>query len=250
MALETVLAAALSPSSTPSLASEDNGSAELTKSSPTSPVPAACLVGGGYPPTSAFGQGRRIEGGSGGGGAGNKNGLEWAIRLACHRDATVRAVSFGVLAELAVVDRGLLVPVSSSVPRDSPVLAERPAQGHESPTGSGGSSARAVQSAVVRGREEEEEEEAVEACVRAALDWRYESPAVATEALRFLCRYVYVYTNAFALLSIRLRSYLLLFAVAIVFNRQCPCSAHHYCQLATRQPSASCPTLKISHLRS
>lgn len=196
VALETVLAAAaLSPSSTPPLMSEGNGSAELTKNSPTSPVPVAFFAGRGVPHTSAFGQGRRGEGGSGGGGAGDKTGLEWALRLACHRDATVRAVSFGVLAELAVVDRGLLVPASSSAPRDSPALAGGPEQGDESPTGSGGSSARARESAVVGGREEEDEEEAVEACVRAALDGRYESPAVATEALRFLCRYMCMSTQ-------------------------------------------------------
>ncbi|CAN0318710.1 unnamed protein product, partial [Ectocarpus fasciculatus] len=167
VALETVLAAAPSPSSTPSPTSEGTSSAELKKTSPTSPVPVACLVGRGVPPTSSFGQGRRGEDGSnaGSGGAGDKNGLEWALRLACHRDATVRAVSFGVLAELAVVDRGILVPVSSSAPRDAPMVTEGPEQGGESPTGNGGSSARAGQSAVVGWRTEEEEEEEEEEVV-------------------------------------------------------------------------------------
>ncbi|CAM9944307.1 unnamed protein product, partial [Ectocarpus sp. 4 AP-2014] len=207
VALETVLAAAaLSPSSTLSSMPEGNGSTELTKSLPTSPVPVSFLASRGVPPTWAFGQGRRGEGGSGGVGGGGKNGLEWALRLASHRDATVRAVSFGVLAELAVVDRGLLVPASSSAPRDSPALAGRAEQGgDESPTGSGGSSARAGESAVVGGPEEEDEEEAVEACVRAALDGRYESPAVATEALRFLCRHVH--TNVRATSTARLPAY-------------------------------------------
>ncbi|CAN0451645.1 unnamed protein product, partial [Ectocarpus sp. 12 AP-2014] len=204
VALETVLsAAALSPSSTLSSMSEGNGTAEPTKSSPTSPVPVAFFAGRGVPYTPAFGQGRRGEGSSGGGGGEGKNGPEWALRLACHRDATVRAVSFGVLAELAVVDRGLLMPASSSAPRDSPALAGGPEQGDESPTGSGGSSARAGENAVVGGREEEDEEEAVEACVRAALDRRYESPAVATEALRFLCRH----TNDRATSTARLPAY-------------------------------------------
>ncbi|CAB1102286.1 unnamed protein product [Ectocarpus sp. CCAP 1310/34] len=204
VALETVLAAAaLSPSLTPSSMSDGNGSLETTKSSPTSPVPVTFFAGRGVPQPSALGQGRRGEGGSGGGGAGDKTGLEWALRLACHRDATVRAVSFGVLAELAVVDRGLLVPASSSAPRDSPAPAGGPEQGDESPTGSGGSSARAGESVVVGGREEEDEEEAVEACVRAALDGRYESPAVATEALRFLCRH----TNVRATSTARLPAY-------------------------------------------
>ncbi|CAM9479583.1 unnamed protein product [Scytosiphon promiscuus] len=59
-------------------------------------------------------QGVGIRDGEGGGGIGGRRGqkrLGWVLRLACHRDATVRALSFGPLREPRRGNRGVEVPV-------------------------------------------------------------------------------------------------------------------------------------------
>lgn len=97
--------------------------------------------------------------------------LAWLLRLACHRDSSVRALAFSVLAEMAPWTDSSDMGINE------------------------GGGARHVGSNVGEwGVEDDDEEgegeggEVVRACLRAALNGSYESPAVVTEALRFLSR--------------------------------------------------------------
>lgn len=129
------------------------------------------------------------NGSNGGGIGGGKQRLGWVLRLACHRDAAVRALALGLLAEVA----GLPSPSS---PSSSPSVGTLPGRSlgpsawtKETERGRGSRSPGPPGSAEER-RNREDDEEIVRACVRAALDGDYESPAVVMEALRFLGRCV------------------------------------------------------------
>lgn len=162
-------------------------------------------------------------GGGGGGGRGHRR-LSWVLRLACHRDATVRALSLGVLAEtvnrLSLPSRHL-PSLSFSHPRGAlsaeaefvresgpgsglpagsadviagsrapmPATHSRLAPPTRRPTATGLEVAQAGEEVVQAEDNDDDDAEAVRVCVRAALDGHYESPAVVAEALRFLCRH-------------------------------------------------------------
>lgn len=150
--------------------------------------------------------------------------LSWVLRLACHRDATVRALSFGVLAETigrlslpsphrpsssfsrphgasSVAEEmiresgsGLELPTGAADGIEGGRAPISAAHGHlapptQRPTADGREGAQAGEEAVQPEDDESDDAEAVRVCVRAALDGHYESPAVVAEALRFLCRH-------------------------------------------------------------
>lgn len=137
-------------------------------------------------------------GGGGGDGVSGRQRLGWVLRLACHRDAAVRALALGLLAEVVGLSSSFSTPAFSpsfatAVSRralDSSALGKEkdgiPDSGSRSPelaeAGGGGGGGGDHE------EEDEGEEEEVRSCVRAALDGDYESPAVVAEALRFLCR--------------------------------------------------------------
>ena len=213
MALQTVLRAALEGAPSSNLSSEEVGgeerSPERTVSTPpaeppllerlrvavlagTEPSRAAAAAAGAAAATAPT----AVDGASGNSGNSGKGlgrqRLGWVLRLACHRDATVRALALGLLAEIAGLPSPSSSPLSTTASRRplgswAPTHENgTPERGSRSPpelaeTGTGGENAG----------EDEQEQEEVRSCVRAALDGDYESPAVITEALRFLCRWVF-----------------------------------------------------------
>lgn len=170
--LQAVLAAA--PASRPihppaPLVARHEGYADRPGGSPGSPAEIIEGIKGSvlYGPGEALRRGRgRVVGGTEG-----FSLLAGLSRLACHRDAAVRALAFAVMAEFQA---GEGVPPG----RGDRGGEDRGSEDGARPAGGVGGGGGGVHG------------EAVEACVRAAGDGLHETPAVREEALRLLCRWV------------------------------------------------------------
>lgn len=122
--------------------------------------------------------------------------MDWLLRLGCHRDSSVRSLAFAILADLTPAGPQLSTGVShvsgyAAFAGDDGVHGrdEAFAKVEEvgwSILGKGGTSSCSVGD-ISDGRSRAGG--FVQSCVRAALDGTHESPAVMTEALRFLGRY-------------------------------------------------------------
>lgn len=132
--------------------------------------------------------------------------LAWLLGLACHRDASVRSLAMGVVAELAPTSSPF-PPLGGAGVRHIEIGAGGRAGGEEGQGGDGirrGRGGAGAGGGGSRGggggeggagggggggkQEEEAGDEVIRACVRAASDVYHESPAVVSEALRFLSR--------------------------------------------------------------
>lgn len=111
-------------------------------------------------------------------GARDSERLAWLLRLACHRDSSVRSLALAIVAE---------VTPSLFLGEAGPVATVAAKMEFTADRGWHGDSCGYADPGIGEGQDSGHGE-VVRACVRAALDGYHESPAVTTEALRFLGR--------------------------------------------------------------